>query len=107
MKRPRDSGSHQHNNASHGGNVFANQGSGQMNVHQDNSTVNHFRLNQRKWTGWAILVMLVADVVFFIYGATSYSGNQGDSGDGLRAVVYLLMLGVTITLVRRWFRQRL
>ncbi len=92
----------QHNTASNGGNVYANQG-GKMRV--DNRT--YVKAKVHAWTGWAVLVMLAADVVFFIYGASAYTGGQGGSGDLVRAVTCLVMLAVTISLVRRWFRTRL
>lgn len=109
MRYPKDPefGPRQRNSATNGGNVFANQGEGQMNVHQDNSIINNINAKYRTWTGWAILVMLAADVLFFIYGASAYTGNQGNTGDGVRAVTYLVMLAVTISLIRRWFRQKL
>jgi len=97
-------GPQQHNTASYGGNVFANQGK-KMTVRQDNRTIIHARM--RTFTGWAALVMLAADVAFFVYGASAYTGNEGSSADLVRAVTYLVMLAVTISLVRRWFRQRL
>jgi hypothetical protein len=99
-------GPRQHNSATNGGNVFANQG-GKMNVHQDYSTTNNINAKYRTWTGWAIVVMLTADVVFFIYGAAAYTGGRDTTGDGIRSFAYLLMLGVTINLIRRWFRQKL
>lgn len=100
------------NSASGGSNVFNQQGNGPMNINQgsgqmnvDNST--HINATYRKWTGWAIMVMLVADVVFFIYGASAYTGGRDVNGDGIRAFAYLFMLGLTISLIRRWFRHKL
>ncbi|WP_086664044.1 hypothetical protein [Lentzea kentuckyensis] len=107
MNAPRDPkfGPYQQNSASNGGNVFANQGNGPMNVHQDNST--HINAKYRTWTGWAIIVMLAADVAFFFYGAAAYTGGRDVNGDGIRAFGYLFMITITISLIRRWFRQKL
>ncbi|MFD9698660.1 hypothetical protein [Lentzea sp. NPDC059081] len=102
MTQPNTSGPSQQNTAHNGGTVYANQG-GKMRV--DNRT--YIKAKVHAWTGWAVLVMLAADTVFFFYGASAYTGTQGDSGDLVRAGVYLVMMAVTISLVRRWFRTRL
>jgi hypothetical protein len=109
MRFPKDPefGPRQHNTASRGGNVFANQGEGQMDVHQYNSTINNINAKHHRWTGWAILVLLVADVGSFVYGSSAYTGGRDTTGDGIRAFAMLFLLGVTINLIRRWFRQRL
>ncbi|MGW6929492.1 hypothetical protein ACWGE0_05445 [Lentzea sp. NPDC054927] len=113
MNSPNDPfGRNAHNSASGGSNIFNQQGNGPMNINQgpghmtvDNST--HINAKYRTWTGWAIVVMLVADIAFFIYGASAYTGGRDVNGDGIRAFAYLLMLGITIGLIRRWFRQKL
>lgn len=115
MSRPKDPfGRSARNSASGGSNVFNNQGDGQMNVNHgsgrmdiDNSVTNHFTAKVHTWTGWAVLVMLVADVAFFFYGMTAYTGGVDVNGDGFRAFGFLGMVAITISLIRRWFRQRL
>jgi hypothetical protein len=114
MNHPKDPfGRGARNRASDHSNVFNNQGDGPMNINQgdgpmhvDNSTTNNINAKYRTWTGWAILVMLAADVIFFIYGASAYTGGRDTTGDGIRAFAYLFMLGFTISLIRRWFRQK-
>ncbi|MFC3894914.1 hypothetical protein ACFOWZ_25820 [Lentzea rhizosphaerae] len=114
MNRPEDPfGRSARNRASDHSNIFNNQGDGPMNINQgpgsmniDNSTTN-INAKYRTWTGWAVVVMLAADVIFFIYGASAYTGGRDTTGDGIRSIAYLVMLGVTINLIRRWFRQRL
>ncbi|MFD5827624.1 hypothetical protein [Lentzea sp. NPDC060358] len=71
----------------------------------DNRT--YIKAKVHAWTGWAVLVVLVADVAFFLHGASACTGRRGDSSDLVRAVVCLLVPAVTASLVRRWFRTRL
>lgn len=97
-------GSSQHNHASGGGSIYANQGGKQSINHNYNTTVN---ARSRTWTGWAILVILLVDVAFFFYGKESYTGRAGDSGDLWRAGIFLVLMATTGTLVRRWFRNKL
>ncbi|USX53014.1 hypothetical protein [Lentzea sp. HUAS12] len=101
------------NRASEGSSIFNHQGDGQMNVNQggrmniDNSITNHIQAKVHTWTGWAVVVMLVADVAFFFYGMTAYTGGVDVNGDGFRAFGFIGMVAITISLIRRWFRQRL
>lgn len=60
----------------------------------------------RPQTGRALVVILVLDVVFSIYGATAYTGQSNDPGDLGRAVIFLILLATTGTLLRRWVRNR-
>jgi hypothetical protein len=91
----------QHNQASSGGSVYANQGGTQSINHY-----NTFATRSRPRTGWVVLSFLVVDVVFFIYGMTAYTGRAGESGDLWRAGIFLVLLVITVTLIRRWFRKR-
>ena len=103
----RDSGPSQRNyqvNRASGGSIYANQGGDQHINHNYNTTVN---ARSRRWTGWAVLAVLVIDVVFFFYGKEAYTGHTGDSGDLWRAGIFLVLLATTGTLIRRWFRSRL
>ncbi|WP_026424282.1 hypothetical protein [Actinokineospora inagensis] len=92
--------SHQHNKAQTGGTVYANQGPGKLSVR-------HNYGGNRSWAGWATLVVLAADVAFFLYGEGAYSAQEGDTGDLWRAVIFFLLLGLTGSLFRRWLRRRL
>jgi hypothetical protein len=49
--------------------------------------------------------MLVVDVVYFFYGMSAYTGRN-TTADGWRAVIFLLLLVVTVGMVRRWLRRR-
>lgn len=90
----------QYNHASNGP-LYANQGSGTQKI-----THNNYQAARTR-TGVAILVFLVLDGLFFIYGSAAYSGQNGDSADLWRAGIFLVLVSVTISLIRRWFRQRL
>jgi hypothetical protein len=57
-------------------------------------------------TGRALLVMLVVDAVFFVYGAIAYTGQANNPADLGRAVIFLILLATTGTLLRRWVRSR-
>jgi hypothetical protein len=57
-------------------------------------------------TGRALLVILAVDVAFFVYGATAYTGQANNPGDLGRAVIFLILLATTGTLLRRWVRSR-
>jgi hypothetical protein len=115
MNDPKDPfGRGARNSASGGSNIFNQQGNGPMNVNQgpgrmnvDNSTTTNINAKYRKWTGWAILMMFAADTASFIYGASAYTGGRDVNGDGIRAFGSLLLLAITISLIRRWFRQKL
>ena len=103
MSSPQNQGgpvqnNHQHNHASGRAQIIGYQGSGNQIVNVRAA---------RKRTGVAILVVLGIDVVFFLYGGLAYTGNAGDSGDLWRAGIMLMLLAVTGSLIRRWFRQRL
>lgn len=93
----------QYNQASRGGSVYANQGDGTQSI----THYNNFATKVRSWTGWAVLVFLVVDVAFFIYGRNAYTGREGDSGDLWRAGIFLVLLVITVNLTRRWFRRRI
>jgi hypothetical protein len=47
------------------------------------------------------------DVAFFFYGMTAYTGQPNNSGDLWRAGIFLVLLGTTGSLIRRWLRRRL
>jgi hypothetical protein len=51
-----------------------------------------------------LFAALIADVVLFFYGMWSYTGKN-TSAEGWRAVVFLVMIGLTIGMLRRWLRR--
>lgn len=53
-----------------------------------------------------LLAMLVADVVFFLYGMWSYTGRN-TTAEMWRAVIFLVMFSVTCGMTRRWFLRRM
>jgi hypothetical protein len=57
-------------------------------------------------TGRTLVVMLAVHVVFFIYGAVVYTGQVNNPADLGRAMIFLILLGTTGTLLRRWVRNR-
>jgi hypothetical protein len=103
MTSPEKPRSEQHNHASNGGSVYANQG-GNQSINHTYNTVNN---GPRVRTGWAVLVFVVLDVAFFFYGMLAYTGQSGNSGDLWRVGIFLFLLGTTGSLIRRWFRMRL
>jgi hypothetical protein len=52
-----------------------------------------------------LLATLVFDVAFFFDGMWSYTGKN-TSAETWRAVGFLVMVGVTGGMLRRWFRRR-
>jgi hypothetical protein len=94
---------YQTNRAYDGGTVYSTQNGSQ---HVNNIT-NVSGKAARSWAGWAAIAFIVLDVVFFFYGKSAYTGQAGNSGDLWRAGLSLVLLGVTINLIRRWFRHRL
>lgn len=95
----------QYNQASNGGTVYSTQHGDQ---HFDNRvTNNNLRARERTWAGWAVLVSILVDVVYFVYGMTAYTGRTDDSGDLVRALIFFALLATTGTLLRRWLRRRL
>ena len=89
--------SNQYNSAGAGGNVYATQGGGTINVHPPQAAA-------RRGVGIdtkVLLAVIVADVAFFFIGMLSYTG-ENTSGDTWRAGIFLFLLALTGTLIRRW-----
>jgi hypothetical protein len=76
------------------GNQYATQ-YGNINLHA----------GQRRFDGRVLLVTLVVDVAFFFYGMLAYTGKN-TTGDQWRAGIFLFLLIITATLLRRWIRRR-
>ena len=92
----------QHNTASQGGTVYAAQGGPQ---HIYNAPV--LQENRRiRGDTWMLLSMLVFDVAFFFYGSHAYTGQVANKGDQWRAILFLIVFGMTIAALRRWWRRR-
>ncbi|MFG1641286.1 hypothetical protein ACGFMK_13445 [Amycolatopsis sp. NPDC049252] len=98
--------------ANHGGDgtLYANQGT--QNVHNgdyfDNGDYRSTHIQQiaraRSRAGWWVLAILVVDVGYFFYGKAAYTGVSGDTGDIWRMVAFFVLLSLTGSLIRRWFR---
>jgi predicted outer membrane repeat protein len=102
----------QHNQAATGGAVYATQNGNLYNTTNNNTThnQNHHVTNlnikrSRTKIGWAILIILAGDVGFFFYGQAAYTGGMNNSGDMWRAGIFLALLIITSSLIRRWFRS--
>jgi hypothetical protein len=52
-----------------------------------------------------LLVLLLFDGAFFLYGATSYSGDGG-SADLKRAIIAIVAFIFTVGTFKRWFKRR-
>ncbi len=102
---------HRHNgqmNQANGGPLIANQGN--QYVTTNNITNNHQVLvikQRHARTGWAILVILAVDVAFFFYGQAAYTGRMDSTGDMWRAGIFLALVVITGSLIRRWVRTRI
>lgn len=83
-----------------GGTVYANQGTGNQNV-----TTNYNLPKMGRYGGRALLIILVVDVAFFIYGATAYTG-RGTTADNWRAGIFFVLVIVTVRMIRSWLRRR-
>jgi hypothetical protein len=94
----------QTNAPSSGGTVYANQGGNQM-IHSNTTLVPPARQRLRP-DSVALLVMLVADVAFLVYGIFSVSSKDVGAA-GWQSAIFVIMLLVTGILVRRWLRRRL
>jgi hypothetical protein len=89
----------QHNAPRSGGSVYANQGPGNQII---NTQPN------KRGVGVdtkALVATLVSDVVYFFYGMSAYTGRN-TTADEWRAVIFVVLLVVTIGMVRRWLRRR-
>jgi len=98
-QNPNTTNYRQKNSARGRGQVFAHQGTGDQNI--------HLQTDRRRGTdSKALLVTLAVDVIFFVYGSLSYTG-RGSSSDMWHAVIFLVLLAVTVAMIRRWLRRRL
>ena len=94
-------GSHnQYNQPYRGGKVYASQGN--QNIYQQ--TTVHPGVS-RKGRAIAFLVAIAVDVAYFFYGMMSYTRGASNAGDTYRAIGFLVLLGITGTLLRRLFRS--
>lgn len=88
----------QRNSARRGGRIYANQGGNQI--------IHNHQGGHGGFSGRALLVTLVADAAFFLYGMTAYTGRN-TTGDLWRSGIFLGLLVLTGSLLRRWLRRRL
>src|ERR1700742_4451194 len=88
------------NQASNGGTIYSSQGGSQ----QVNITNNMAVKAARSRAGWAVLTIIVVDIAFFFYGMAAYTGQPNNSADLWRAGIFIVLLGITGNLIRRWIR---
>ncbi|HEU5470188.1 MAG TPA: hypothetical protein VFV67_06005 [Actinophytocola sp.] len=106
----------QHSTPGPGGVVNANQGT--QNVYQGGQTFNTINANntihatpvrpkgiQRDTK--VLLILLVIDIAWFVWGMTAYTGLSGDTGDLVRSIGFLILFAMTIRLFVNWVRRRL
>lgn len=63
-------------------------------------------VQRRRWWRFYLLAgFLVADVAYFYYGASAYTGTADNSDDLSRALIFLALIGVTVALLRGLFRR--
>jgi hypothetical protein len=94
----------QHNQHNGRGDLYANQGDGPFTVNHNTSNMYESR---RGVAGRIVLVLLVIDVIWFIWGMTAYTGGPDDRGDSVRAVGFLILFFLTCAFGGAWFRRRL
>lgn len=101
----------QQSNQGGDGTLYANQGT--QNVHNgdyfDNGDYRNTYIRQeiaraRSHASWWVLAILVVDVGYFFYGKSAYTGLSGNTGDIWRMVIFFVLLSLTGSLIRRWFR---
>lgn len=92
----------QTNHASNGGTIYSSQGGSQQVT---NITNQISARAARSRAGWAVLIIIVVDVVYFFYGMTAYTGQSNNSGDLWRAGIFIVLLATTGSLIRRWVRR--
>jgi hypothetical protein len=92
---------HQVNQASNGGTIYSSQGGPQ----QVNITNNMAVKAARSRAGWAVLTVIVVDIAFFFYAMVAYTGQPNNSADLWRAGIFIVLLGITGNLIRRWIRR--
>jgi hypothetical protein len=91
----------QHNAPRRGSSVYANQGTGDQIIHTT---------PPRRGMGGdtkALLVTLVVDGVFFVYGVVAYTGGRNAHADEWRAGAFIALVIVTGGMIRRWLRRHM
>ena len=86
-----------------GGHVIAHQGSGPQHIYLPPNQV--ARKRGPRTDTIVLLATVVFDVLFFFYGMLAYTGRN-TGADEWRAGIFLLLLLVTGSMVRRWIRRR-
>ncbi|UOZ11338.1 hypothetical protein [Amycolatopsis sp. WQ 127309] len=96
-------------NHTEGGTNYISQG--EQTIHNgdyldrsDRRNTYHQISRARSYAGRWVLAIALIDIVYFAYGAAAYSGNADDHGDLVRAVIFFVLLAITGSLIRRWFR---
>lgn len=87
-------------NQSNSGNVYAHQGSGNLNIHTGPPPQRGPRTDTK-----VLLAVWLLNIGFFFYGMFAYTGTN-NSADEWRAGIYLFLLVVALRMTRRWFRRR-
>lgn len=95
----------QENTPAAGGTVYAHQGPGDQIIYAPPTQGTPVKRGVGVDTK-VLLATLVTDVLFFFYGMLSYSGTNSGA-DTWRAGIFLLLLAVTGTMIRRWIRRRM
>jgi hypothetical protein len=90
----------QTNTANSGGAVYANQGTGNQIINTGPVPKRGPRTDTK-----VLLIMIVADVGVFWYGAASFTGRD-TTANQWHAGIFLVMLGITIRMIKRWMHRR-
>lgn len=64
------------------------------------------RISRLKPDTKALLIFITLTAVVFAVGSLTYNGHSSDSGNMWRAGMFIVSLGVTIRMSRRWFHRR-
>lgn len=90
----------QNNTTNGSGNIYATQ-NGNINFNTTTPGQPGLRVDTK-----ALLIVLPANGVFFLYGMLAYTG-RGTSGDNWRAGIFLVLFFLTLAMVGRWIRRRI
>jgi heme/copper-type cytochrome/quinol oxidase subunit 3 len=93
----------QQSNTANNGNIYATQ-TGNINF---TTTPAAAAVQQgRRLDTKVLLVTLLTDVVFFLYGMAAYTGRN-TTGDEWRAGIFLFLFVATCGMAGRWVRRRI
>jgi hypothetical protein len=95
----------QQSNTANNGNIYATQ-TGNINFTAAPAAAGAAVQQGRRLDTKVLLVTLLTDVVFFLYGMAAYTGRN-TTGDEWRAGIFLFLFVATCGMAGRWVRRRI